>query len=35
MWAVPPNKDTPRVVPIAVGENQSAASSNPTPEQFI
>lgn len=35
VWIEPPNKDNPRAVPIAVGDNQSAASSNPTPEQFI
>jgi hypothetical protein len=35
VWIEPPNKDNPRVVPIAVGDDQSAASSNPTPEQFI
>ncbi len=34
-WIVPPNKGNPRVVPIAVGNDQSSASSNPTPEQFI
>ena len=34
-WIVPPNKNNPRVVPIAVGDNKSSASSNPPPEQFI
>ena len=34
-WIVPPNKNNPRVVPIAVGDDKSSASSNPTPEQFI
>jgi hypothetical protein len=35
VWIVPPNKDNPQVVPIAIGDNQSAASSNPKPQQFI
>lgn len=35
VWIEPPNKDNPRVVPIAIGDGKSAASSNPTPEQYI
>lgn len=35
VWIVPPNKDNPQVVPIAVGDDKSAASTNPKPEQFI
>lgn len=35
VWIVPPNKDNPQVVPIAIGNDQSAASSNPKPQQFI
>lgn len=35
VWIVPPNKDNPQVVPIAIGGDQSAASSNPKPQQFI
>lgn len=35
VWIEPPNLGNPRVIPIAVGDDQSAASSNPTPEQFI
>jgi prepilin-type N-terminal cleavage/methylation domain-containing protein len=35
VWIEPPNKDNPRVVPIAIGDNESAASSNPTPQQFV
>lgn len=31
----PPGKDNPTVVPIAIGTDQSAASSNPKPQQFI
>lgn len=31
----PPNKDNPQVVPIAVGGDQSSASSNPKPQQFV
>lgn len=35
VWIEPPNKDNPQVVPIAIGGDQSAASSNPKPEQFV
>lgn len=35
VWIVPPNKDNAQVVPIAIGGDQSAASSNPKPEQFV
>lgn len=35
VWIVPPNKDNPQVVPIAVGDDKSAASTNPKPEQFV
>lgn len=35
VWIEPPNKDSPQVVPIAIGDDQSAASSNPKPEQFV
>lgn len=35
MWTDPPNKGDPTVVPIGIGGDQSAASSNPTPEQFV
>ena len=35
IWIEPPNKGNPQVVPIAIGGDQSAASSNPKPEQFI
>lgn len=34
VWIEPPNKDNPAVVPIAVGDDQSAASSNPVPRRF-
>lgn len=34
VWIEPPNKDNPAVVPIAVGDDQSAASSNPIPRRF-
>lgn len=34
VWVEPPNKDNPAVVPIAVGDDQSAASSNPVPRRF-
>jgi prepilin-type N-terminal cleavage/methylation domain-containing protein len=30
----PPNKDNPAVVPIAVGDDKSAASSNPVPRRY-
>lgn len=33
-WIEPPNKDNPSVVPIAIGEDQSAASTNPVPRRF-
>lgn len=35
VWIEPPNKDNPQVVPIAVGGDQSSASSNPKPQQFV
>lgn len=35
VWIEPPNKDNPQVVPIGIGGDQSAASSNPKPEQFV
>lgn len=35
VWIEPPNKNNPQVVPIAIGGDQSAASSNPKPEQFV
>lgn len=35
VWIVPPNQGNPQVVPIAIGNDQSAASSNPKPEQFV
>lgn len=35
VWIEPPNKDNPQVVPIGIGGGQSAASSNPKPEQFV
>ena len=40
VWIEPPNKDNPQVVPIGIGSNEqgedmSAASSNPKPEQFV
>lgn len=34
VWIEPPNKDNPAVVPIAVGDDKSAASSNPVPRRF-
>lgn len=34
IWIEPPNKDNPAVVPIAVGDDKSAASSNPVPRRF-
>lgn len=35
VWIEPPNKDNPQVVPIGIGGDQHAASSNPKPEQFV
>lgn len=34
VWIEPPNKGNPAVVPIAVGDDKSAASSNPVPRRF-
>lgn len=35
VWIQRPDLGNPRVVPIAVGGDESAASSNPSPEQFV
>jgi Tfp pilus assembly protein PilV len=34
VYIVPPNQSNPAVVPIATGNDQSSASSNPTPDKF-